>query len=204
MYYLSRIAKAMADVEEAEESKITSQHPRFAELCEVYGTPTVIRKEITAVDPNSIAARLITFTFYFPPPTSEHASTEPLTRTKKIPRTFDTYRLKGIVGRLFGQRPMSLKLTWETGELDPVAGYEEEWDSSDEEEEEEEEEEESEEAAAKNDQLPKRRANATDADELVETGKWVRREVELVDSTREVGFWIDGKEARVRVELRHR
>lgn len=198
MYYLSRIAKAMADVSEAEESKVTSQHPRFAELCEIYGAPTVIRKELTAVDPNSIAARLISFTFYFPPPTSEHASAEPVTRTKKIPRTFDTYRLKGIVGRLFGQRPMSLKLTWETGELDPVAGYEEEWDSSDE------EEEENEESAAKNDKLSKARADATSMDELVETGKWVRREVELVDTTREVGFWIDGKEARIRVELRHR
>lgn len=31
---------------------------------------------------------------------------------------------------------------------------------------------------------------------------WERREVELIDSTREVGFWVEGKEARVRVELR--
>ena len=195
MYYLSRIAKAMADVPEAEESNITSQHPRFAELCEIYGAPTVGRKAATAVDPNSIAARLIAFTFYFPTPTSEHASAKaPITHTKKIPRTFDTYRLKGIVGRLFGQKPMSLKLIWETGELDPVAGYEEEWDSSDEEEEEDRD----------GDQSHTRREAATSADEMVKTGKWVRREVELVDSTREVGFWIDGKEARIRVQLRQR
>ena len=35
-------------------------------------------------------------------------------------------------------------------------------------------------------------------------GKWVRREVELVDGTREVGFWIEEREARVRVEVRER
>ena len=33
-------------------------------------------------------------------------------------------------------------------------------------------------------------------------GRWVRREVELLDGTREVGFWIEGREARVRVEWR--
>ena len=31
---------------------------------------------------------------------------------------------------------------------------------------------------------------------------WVRREIELVDSTQPVGFWVEGKEARVRVERR--
>ena len=35
-------------------------------------------------------------------------------------------------------------------------------------------------------------------------GKWVRREVELVDGTREVGFWIEDRMARVRVEVRGR
>lgn len=184
----------MADVPEAEEDNITSQHPRFAELCDIYGVPTVTRKGPAAIDPNSMTARLIAFTFYLTPPTSERAFAEPVTCTKKIPRAFDTFRLKGIVGRLFGQKPMSLKLIWETGELDPVAGYEEEWDSSDEEEDEE--------VAADDDQSPRKREDATSADEMVKTGKWVRREVELVDSTREVGFWIDGKEARVRVELR--
>lgn len=32
--------------------------------------------------------------------------------------------------------------------------------------------------------------------------KWVQREEELVDGTKDVGFWIEGKEARVRVDLR--
>ncbi len=35
-----------------------------------------------------------------------------------------------------------------------------------------------------------------------EKGKWVEREVELVDGTREVGNLVEGKRVRVRVELR--
>lgn len=31
---------------------------------------------------------------------------------------------------------------------------------------------------------------------------WVRREMELVGGTREVGFFVEGREARVRVEVR--
>ena len=31
---------------------------------------------------------------------------------------------------------------------------------------------------------------------------WVRREIELVDSTRPVAFWVEGREARVMVERR--
>ena len=32
--------------------------------------------------------------------------------------------------------------------------------------------------------------------------KWREREIELEDGTKTVGFWIEGPEARVRVELR--
>ncbi|KAI9878772.1 MAG: hypothetical protein M1830_010574 [Pleopsidium flavum] len=189
MYYLSRIAKSLATVLETEEPNITSQHRRFAELCETYGPPTVVRTSPSTINPNSLAARLINFTFYCHPSASNESSTDSITRTKEIPRTFDIYRLKGIVGMLFGHRPMGLRLIWETGELDPVAGYEEEWDSSDEEEEE--------------GVLSSGKGNvAGSQDEFAKEGKWVKREVELVDSTREVGFWIEGREAKVRLELR--
>lgn len=33
-------------------------------------------------------------------------------------------------------------------------------------------------------------------------GRWVARDIELLDGIRDVGYWIEGKEARVRVELR--
>ena len=35
-----------------------------------------------------------------------------------------------------------------------------------------------------------------------DASKWAQREIELVDGTRDVGFWIEGREATVRVELR--
>ena len=41
-----------------------------------------------------------------------------------------------------------------------------------------------------------------EGEKMIEKG-FVRREVELADGTREVGFWVDVKEARVRVETRH-
>lgn len=77
--------------------------------------------------------------------------------------------------------------------MDPVAGYEEEWNSSDSEEEEE-----------GSEQTTSGKRDGASEKMGMEEGKWVQREVELVDSTREVGFWIEGGEARVRVELRAR
>lgn len=191
MYYLSRIAKAMAAVPETEEHTIVSQHSRFHELCELYGPPTITRKPLDPIDPSSIEARLIEFTFCFVPSVSDTAAVKSVTLIKKIPRTFGIYRLKGVVGKLFDQRPMSLKLIWETGELDPVPGYVEEWDSSDDEDD-----------GSTRSGVDSGRKAATDAEELVKLGKWIRREVELVDSTRAVGFWIESKDARVRIELR--
>ena len=35
-------------------------------------------------------------------------------------------------------------------------------------------------------------------------GRFIPREVELVDGTRQVGFWIEEKEAKVRVEVREK
>ena len=35
-------------------------------------------------------------------------------------------------------------------------------------------------------------------------GRWVQRDVEMVDSTREVGTWVESGTARVRVERRGR
>ncbi|KAI9814468.1 MAG: hypothetical protein M1827_003324 [Pycnora praestabilis] len=177
MYYLSRIAKELAAVPEKEEESITAQHKRYAELSELYGPPIITRVTPSTINPNSLEARLITFKFYQNlPQTSSLNTAETTTHTKEVPRGFDVYRLKGMVGKLFRQRPMGLKLVWETGEWDPVAGaHKDDWDSSDEE---------------------------TEEDGTDERGKWIRREVELEDGTRELGFWVDGREATVRVELR--
>jgi hypothetical protein len=188
MFYLSRISKAMAAVPEAEEQKIKSQHKRYDELCEIYGAPVVVRAE-KAINPDLLEARLIKFTFYMPPNTIPGQTAE-IAKEQEIPRGFDMYRLKGIVGKLLGIKPLSLRLIWETGEWDPVAGYEDKEEDSDSDEEDENEEVEE---TANDDAI---------SDTLASKGKWMRREVELEDGTRQVGFCVDGMQAKVRVELR--
>lgn len=176
MYYLSRIGKAMAEVPESDEASILSQHRRYAELCEIYGKPHVVRKSANAIDPNFLEARLIKFRFYMPAK-SQPGQIDALTVLREIPKSFDIYRVKGIVGRALKLPPLRMHLVWETGEWDPVAGYEDE-ENSDEEDDE-----------AK---------DVTSNDK----GKWMKREVEIEDGTRQIGFCVDGIEATVRVELR--
>ena len=111
-------------------------------------------------------------------------------KKKQVPRGFDVYRLKGTVGRLFSLPPMGLRLMWETGEWDPVGGEEDGggWSCSEDEEGDDED----------------GGAEVEGEDEVGverEGHGWMKREVELVDGMREVGFWIEGRGARVRVEL---
>ena len=77
---------------------------------------------------------------------------------------------------------MSVKLIWETEEWDPVGEGDGGWSVSEDESDEE------------------RRLERTARKK--ENDRWVRREMELVDGTRAVGFFVEGREARVRVELR--
>ena len=181
IFYLSRIGKEMASVPESEESAVAGKHRRFSELCRMYEAPVVRRAE-KAIDPDLLEARLIKFTFYLPASTLPGQTSE-ISKVQEIPRGFDVYRIKGIVGKLFDLRPLSLCLIWETGEWDPVAGYEdEEYDSEDLEEQDD--------------------STSADAESRGAKGKWMRREVELEDSTRQVGNSVDGMEAKVRLELR--
>ncbi|KAM3418543.1 hypothetical protein BST61_g4520 [Cercospora zeina] len=97
----------------------------------------------------------------------------------KIPKAFNIYSVLGMVGKKLHVMPLELRLIWETGERDPIAlreGQEgiEEWDSDDEEE------------------IAKSKVDANS----------VAREVELVAGTRALGTYIEGREARVRVEQR--
>lgn len=186
MFYLSRIGKEIAEVSEDEEGSVTKQHKRYEELCEIYGAPTVVRRGKDAINPDSLEARLITFTFF--KPTSNHdGKEETITHTRQIPKSFDIYRVKGLVGRMFGMPPLDIRLTWETGQWDPVAGYEENEDSSDDE----------------WDGAVEEKSTEVEVEGPGgKRGKWMEREVEIEDSTRQVGFCVDGSEARVRVEAR--
>ena len=207
MFYLSRIAKQLAAVPEAAEALVLAKHPRYAALCEVYGEPDVVRRQ--EADPNFLEARLVTVLFSHVPrsgadqgedqgqaqdrPSRRNSLADRKTRTvtRRIPKSCDMYAVKGIAGRLFGLPPLGLRLVWETGEWDPVAGFDDEvGDSSDEEEAEAGRERDGAGAAPAGEGGGKR------------AGGWVKREVELRDGPRQLGFCVDGLEARIRVEAR--
>lgn len=117
-----------------------------------------------------------------------HDDPRSIEKKKPIPRTIDVYRLKGIVGQLFNIRPMSVKLIWETEEWDPVGEEDGGWSVSEDE--------------SADDERESGKVGRTPRGTEKNEDKWARREMELVDGTRAVGFFVEGEEARVRVELR--
>lgn len=206
LYYLSLIGKELSAYPEGEEKRILASHPRYSELCELYGELVIRRAEYSSrgdVNPRSVAARLVKFTFYIPatsssqPPAADSDTSKKREHIQEIPRTFDVYRMKAIVSRLFGLTPLSFRLIWETDEWDPVDEADtglDEWDSSDEETD----------VAESENQKIKKEQTVSDRFMTREDGnKLVKREVELVDSTRQVEYWFndDLREATVRVEV---
>ncbi|KAI0600894.1 Thioesterase/thiol ester dehydrase-isomerase [Biscogniauxia sp. FL1348] len=189
MFYLARIGKHLAAVPESEEGEVIRRHKRYAELCELYGPPVVNRRK--QVNPAFLEARLVTLEFIFHPANQG----ETIHRTTKIPRSFDIYAVKGIAGKLFGVKPLSLRLTWETGEWDPVAGFDDEVEDSSEEDEEGEQD-------KTKEPLEYITGHEKDITPEGRAGKWVKREVELQDGPRQLGFCVDGLEAKIRVEIR--
>ncbi|GKT63513.1 LOW QUALITY PROTEIN: tubulin-specific chaperone [Colletotrichum tofieldiae] len=180
MFYLSRIAKQLASVPEAAEPEVLAQHARYAELCDIYGAPDVIRRD--EINPTYLEARLITVHF---------THTAMATKTVTIPKSSDIYAVKGVAGRLFGAEPLRLRLVWETGEWDPVGGFDEDEnadDSSDEED------------AGRGGEGAETGTDTTAREE--KGGRWVKREVELKDGPRQLGFCVDGMDVKIRVEDR--
>lgn len=184
LYYLSLIALELSEALSQEDKiRILTEHPRYPELCAIYGEPAALKKKdkSTGIAPGTLEARIVEFTFY------SIIDGNMVEKKKDIPRSFDVYRIKGIVGRLLGVRPLGCKLIWEMGEWDPVGREEDEvWSCSEED----------------GDDDNQSRTRAAEAGDQKSREVWVKREVELVDGTRDVGFWIDGREARTRVELR--
>ncbi|CRG84828.1 Tubulin-specific chaperone E [Talaromyces islandicus] len=200
LYYLSLIGKELSAFPASNEERILATHPRYSSLCEIYGEPAVKRRSDTFLGknmkPGSVAARLVNFKFYqagspgsSPDTSGIRPDDEKREREYQIPRTFDVYRVKSIVSRLFRLAPLRFRLIWEMEEWDPVEEFNlggEEWDSEDEEEEEEENK--SKNAA---DQSDTGKEAITPMVTKADGSKFVRREVELIDSTRHVGFWFD-------------
>lgn len=176
-YYLGQIAAELSRTPIEQVQEVLDRHPRWYALCEEYGEPSIKRQSTRdELDPNILAAKLVTLTFTLAGKVLPAISTR--TWSEEIPKLFKIYTVLGMIGNRLGIAPLKLRLIWETGEQDPVGrdgGYvgPEEWDSSDEE-----------------------GTSSTIGGELV------AREVELVAGTRAVGTYIEGREARVRIELK--
>jgi hypothetical protein len=169
-YYLSLIAKELSFSPETKRDEIIKSHPRYDELCEEYGEP-VVKREEGNINPNSLAARLIRFSFRLADKSGEEFETE-------VPLSFTAYTLLGIVGKHFGIPPMKCRLIWETGDWRPAprtdGRIEDGWDSESSDEEE----------------------GLVEKGGL----GMIMREVEILPGTKSLGTWIDGMEAVVRVE----
>lgn len=209
LYYLSLIGKELSATSASDEGKILATHPRYAALCEIYGTPTITRRaegsQGTSINPRSVAARLVEFKFYQPSSSLPTSDTTTVGKSCMIPRTFDTYRIKGIASRLFSLPPLKFRLVWETEEWDPVEEFNilggEEWDSDDDDDDDDDDTDHHETRGNNTEEIKGTEAMLVKAD----GSKFRRREVELVDSTRQVGFWFDDNinQVRVRVEPLH-
>ncbi|KAK2732489.1 hypothetical protein FQN57_002622 [Myotisia sp. PD_48] len=213
LYYISLVRKELlVSSSSGAEQQILARHPRYQQLCEIYGTSDIKslkqNQKHTGANLRSLAARLVKFEFYLPAmqnsmliKTSADKSQdstltgEPLTTLAsvfeiEIPRTFDVYRIKTIVGRHFSLPPLRFKLIWETNEWDPLESgviLGDEWDS----------EEECKEApgSPRNVEFALGRADT----------QFIRRDEELFNSTREVGHWFssDTLDARPKYWCKH-
>ena len=221
IYYLSAAGKeiaalleASADRQGAEDmvSKIEdmrSKHPRYEALCQKYDRDSVLERHTSGVDhagavksnsncaPGSLAARLVEATFYVP------MSTEKILH-RSIARTIDVYRVKALISRELGLRPLQFRLIYESEELDPVRdGLEQtssDWDAwgdwdvdgevgSD--------------ADSRASYEQKRHDTWVDGILMKDGKKWKKREVEIVDGTRAWGDYIGDDETKtitVRIE----
>ncbi|TEA14482.1 Tubulin-specific chaperone E [Colletotrichum sidae] len=196
MFYLSRIARQLASVPEAAEPEVLAQHARYVDLCALYGEPDVVRRD--DVNPSYLEARLITVHFSYLATGAATGAGNNISITSKttaIPRSSDIYAVKGRAGKLFGRDPLRLRLVWETGEWDPVAGFDD--DDADESSDEEDL------AAAASAAVPRGgELDRTQEDGGNGGGRWVKREVELRDGPRQLGFCVDGSDVKIRVENR--
>lgn len=183
-YYLSLIGRELNFASADLEKQILASHPRYEYLVSNYGEP-VINRSTNSVNPNSLATRLIRFTFYLDE-SAKHATsaTPPQGEEKRIeveiPRSCSAYTLLGIVGQKFSIPPKKCKLIWETGDWVPAPRIEDiesdNWDSA---------------------------SSDEEADHEKDVGRnMIMREVEIVPGTKAVGNWVEGQDVTVRVEVK--
>lgn len=176
-YYLNQIASELGKTPVDKRPQVLRRHPRWKALCDEYGEPAAQEVQSDAIKPNSLAARLVKITFSV----DAARGVAPVMWEDVVPKSINVYSVLGLAGKRLGIMPLKLRLVLETGEHDPIAsetGYAgpEWWDSSDDDDGEE---------------------------ELPRAGQeFVAREIELVAGTRPLGTYIEGREARVRVEVK--
>ncbi|KAL6717908.1 hypothetical protein ACLMJK_003993 [Lecanora helva] len=220
IYFVSIIIERLNAATTAPEAEaIKSQYPTFETLCQVYEMSHLLSSKSAEKDQpvaNTLATRMIRFTFYITTETFADAKSrdlvlpghdEPLLSTavanspriekvKLLPRAYDIYNLKGYVGRLFCINPMACRLIWETQEWDPVIkdGDDDGWSVD-----EDQSDEGGDRIMSGGDVGAGERSGGGESDGR----EWTRREVELVDGTRNVESWLEeATEATVRMEVR--
>ncbi|KAH7385601.1 hypothetical protein BKA66DRAFT_511442 [Pyrenochaeta sp. MPI-SDFR-AT-0127] len=127
-YYLSLIVREVQFAPESLREQVLKSHPRYKWLCDEYGEP-YIQFSANAVNPNSLAARLIRIKFYLATdPTTTHET--------EIPMSYAVYTVLGVVSKHFSIKPMKCRLIWETGDWMSAKTTmadlaDEDWDSDD-------------------------------------------------------------------------
>ncbi|KUI62314.1 Tubulin-specific chaperone E [Cytospora mali] len=198
MFYLSRIGRQLSSVPEEDADKVIAQHRRYAELCDLYGEPVVVRRK--EVNPAFLDARLINVKFRSGLAVGQ-TTEDSVSRQAQIPKSLDIYAVKGIAGRLFGLHPLKMRLIWETGEWDPVAGFDDEAGDSDDDDDDDDDGETVEGHEAM-DVVQPVQPDEDAQEKNNKAGRWIKREVELKGSPRKFGFCVDGLDVSIRVEPR--
>ena len=195
LYYMSRARSKLAKLrtsltDEAFEKcqgGVLLEFPRWVELCRKYGELTTVAVQEIKSE-TWLESRLISFTFALEEAEGKISGLKSI----KIPGSVDVYRLKSVVWKIFGIPTHLVRLVWETDIWDPLA--------PDEMADEDEEEDDGIVVDGTDKKLSSDRSKGVDKQH--DPRKWRRREVELEDSPREVSFWIDSKDARIRVVRR--
>lgn len=197
----------------SEVNELKKRYPRYEELCRKYDRDCIFdtletsSRQLASKDnkadrtyaPGTLGARLIKGVFYVAPSaiptgtastqtalsaTSELRSGEPATFSRLIPRTISVYSLKALIAQTFALPALKFRLIYESQELDPLVtprGSNEkatweawgDWDLD----------------------CPPREGAEKEGE------RWKRREVEIVDGTREWGFYVGDGVADVKIRI---
>lgn len=186
LYYLAEVEKDLAGTTR---DHVIGQNPRYLELCKKYDRDpietTFPRAREVESSSSSLNGRLLNIAFYQQP--SETKQMEE--RHEVVPKSTDIYRLKGLVARKFGLRPLSFRLVYES-DLDEVMPDQvkltkEEWDKI------------STSVDGNAGKMPPLSSSDLNAPPLLK-----KKEIELVNSTRELSYFIEDNahEIKIRVE----